>query len=187
MNRKFNSPVEKAALDFAYILMVKSATYPVYINTNNTHMEPDGSLLFRALNIETLESENLYHSMMHYECLGKLDFFNIGEVLTEKSQKKMIQLCQKRSCLPHSFTFVELMAQIDVFSSIEENTAKDEAEFVKHNLEINFSECFQTDECRFIAYNTSYDRELTSGYKMVEEGFQRFAFDLTLLVGVAKD
>lgn len=187
MNQKASSPLEKAALDFTYILMVKSATFPVYMNTNNTHMELDGSVLVRLLKIETIEEEKLYHAMMHYPDLGKLEFLNHGEEVSEKAKKKMTQLCQKRGCLPHSFEYVELMAQVDVFCSVEEDTAIDEIDYIKHNLKEAYAQYFQTDECRFFAYNISYDRNHTGGYKMVEQGFQRVAFDVTFLVGIAKD
>lgn len=179
--------IERSAKEFAYILMVKASTFPVYIDSNNTRMEPDGSLLMRFLSIKPVVSDDLLNLLRSYPCLGKLDFLHSVMENDSKAQRKLNSTFQRRGCYPHSFEFVELLAQVDVFCSIEEGVALDEVDYIKHNLLEIYESHFEMEDCRFFAFRTQYDRDHTNGYKMVQEGWQRIAFDLSMLVGVAKD
>lgn len=187
MNPSKLTDCEKTARDFCYILFVKASTLPVYVNSTNNRLEPDGSLLMRFLNVVAVDSLRLNDTMFRYPCLGKLEYNGSSDEISKKTLKKMISACQRRSCLPHSFEFIELIVQVDVFCTIEENTAIKEIEYVKHNLQETYDSFFQTDACRFVAYQTQYDRDHTGQNSMVEEGYQRIAFDSHFLIGIAKN
>lgn len=178
--------IERSAKEFVYNLMVKASTFPVYIDSNNTRMEPDGSLLVRFLSIQSVEPNRFHGVLRSYPCLGKLDFLYSAIEHDSKAQRKLNSLFQKRGCFPHSFEFIEVHAQVDVYCSIEEGTAFDEVEYVKHNLHEIYNSYFATESCRFFAFLTHYDRDYTRP-RMIEEGYQRIAFDLSMLIGVAKD
>ena len=129
------STFERSAKEFAYILMVKASTFPVYVDSNNTRMEPDGSLLISFLPIESVEPNHFFNTLCSYPCLGSLDFLRPTMEQDSKAQRKLNSLYQRRGCFPHSVEFIELLAQVDLFCSVEENTALDEIEYVKHNLQ----------------------------------------------------
>ena len=180
------STIERSAKEFAYILMVKASTFPVYVDSNNTRMEPDGSLLVRFLSITLVESNHFHNTLCSDPCLGRLDFLRASMEQDSKAQRKLNSLFQRRGCFPHSVEFIELLAQVDLFCSVDENTALDEIEYIKHNLQEFYDGYFETETCRLFAFLTHYDRDHTNSYNMVQDGYQRIAFDLSMLVGVTK-
>lgn len=173
--------------EYLYILMVKASTFPVYINTNNTRMEPDGSLLMRFLSTVVVQPDELRRTICSYPCLGNVGFLKWDSEPTSRKETKLASLYQKRGCHPHSFHFVEILTQVDFYCATSVASAKDEADYVKHNLHVDYQAGFQTADSRLFAYRKQYERTGHFPYGVEQEPYDRYAFDVSFLVGIAKE
>lgn len=75
---KADKSIARSSHEYLYTLMVKASTFSVYVDTNNTRMEPEGSLLIRFLSTDLLEPDELLQSMHSYPCLGNVEFLRWG-------------------------------------------------------------------------------------------------------------
>jgi hypothetical protein len=182
-----DKPIARSSHEFLYTLMVKASTFSIYVDTNNTRMESEGSLLIRFLSTDLLEPDELLQTMHSYPCLGNVEFLRWGIKPGSKKERNLAALYQRRCCHPHSFHFVEILAQVDCYCATGVASARDEAEYVKHNLHENYESGFQTVDSRLFAYRQEYDRTSSFLYGVEQAPFDRYAFDIFFLVGIAKE
>ena len=184
---KADKSIARSSHEYLYTLMVKASTFSVYVDTNNTRMEPEGLLLIRFLSTDLLEPDALLQTMHSYPCLGNVEFLRWDIKPGSKKERKLAAVYQRRCCHPHSFHFVEVLAQVDCYCATAEASAIEEAEYVKHNLQQDYQSCFQTVDCRLFAYRQGYDRSGTFAYDLEHIPYERYAIDISFLVAVAKD
>ncbi|MGY8821360.1 MAG: hypothetical protein ACKVLM_18390 [Pseudomonadales bacterium] len=137
-----------------------------------------------------VEKEELPNTLFQYRKLVKESGLKLKYSLeegTKKADLKVLKYCQLRQCYPSDYRYDHLTMQVDLYCSVEEDAALDEAAYLKHQVHEFFLQNEPIGTSRLFLYDWTRQEDLTDGYKMAPEGFQRVVMDFWCVVATLKD
>jgi len=181
---------DKDVFEFLYTLFVKCSTFRVWPPGHRGLPSEEGSLQMELFSSKRIEADRLFDTFRSYRELVNsfgLKFNNDLEEGTEKGDLKVLKYCQLRQCYPSDYRYDELTMQVDLYCSIEENAALDEAAYLRHQLHEFFLQNELVGTSRLFLYDWTRQEDFTDGYKMAPEGFQRVMMNFWCVVATLKD